>query len=71
VRSATNAQSRVEFLRLHDVHRMRLESRPRSFRHICRNRIGTAADAPASPVGGSVVNERPSDISTAPLPVLW
>jgi hypothetical protein len=71
MRCATNAKSHIEFLRLHDVHRMRLESRPRTFRRICRTQIGNAADATECPVGSSVLNERPSELSTGPLPVLW
>jgi hypothetical protein len=68
VRCAIDHKCRGEYLRLRDLRRMRIESRPRAFRHITAvtNRDGFATMPPETVVRGP-----PTEVSREPLPMLF
>jgi hypothetical protein len=68
VQCAINPKCRGEFLRLRDVHRMRLEAKPKTFRRITRM---IDRDVFENRSGETTVPEPSAEISSDPLPMLF
>jgi len=68
VQCAINPKCRGEFLRLRDIHRIKLESRPRTFRRMTKM---LEKDVLSPIAGDTVVAEPPSEISCEPLPMMF
>jgi hypothetical protein len=70
MRVAANVNSRSEFLRLRDAHRMRMESDPRRFRKICR-RMPTLTEGARGTSEETVIPEPAAEMRDDSLPALW
>jgi hypothetical protein len=65
---AVNPKARIEFLKLQDLRRMRMESRPRTMRRLKQTLSSRGLEGIRTE---TVVPDRPTDVSRDPLPELW
>jgi hypothetical protein len=71
VQSAASAEGRSEFLRIRDIHLMRIESSPRRYRRFIRGQLAENRDAVDIFAPHTVVPEPAAELCSEPLPQLW
>jgi hypothetical protein len=66
----THRSAQAELLRLQDAHAIRMETRPRWFRRLCRDMELNGRPPPSGKIATQIPREATA-ISSAPLPICW